>query len=116
MGKAAAMVGVTGAIMAFLGSIVGVAVGGAGVSAGADQAGLDILRGFGAMGMSGAGLAGALMAGAHRRWGPAIMIGSTALGLVLAFWSYAVGAVLLAVASYIVLRGDQEDLSGESGK
>jgi len=93
-----ALIGGFGALMGLFGAFMALFAGFVGVSAGADGAGSAAGDGAWAMVAAIIGLTGAFVARGRLRVGGGLLLGSAALGLLLAFWFYMVGAILLTTA------------------
>lgn len=93
-----ALIGGFGALMALFGAFMAMFAGGVGLSAGAAGAESMAGRGFGAVLAALLGLVGTFVARGRLRTGGALLFGSAAWGLLLVFWFYVVGAILLATA------------------
>lgn len=98
MHSVVAFIGGFGALMGLFGAAMALFAGFVGVSAGAAGAGAAAGDGVGAMVAAIIGLTGAFVARGRLRVGGGLLLGSAALGLLLALWFYAVAAILLTTA------------------
>ncbi|MDA1036568.1 MAG: hypothetical protein O3B65_06785 [Chloroflexi bacterium] len=110
MGKVVALVGTFGAFMALFGALVAMFTGGVGVVSGVDEGGSYAGRALGAALFAVVGLVGAVVARTHLRAGASALVVSSVLGVLLVWWFYLVGAILMLVAAGIAfwLRAEPE--------
>ena len=110
MGTIVALVGTFGSAMAFFGALMALFTGGLGVISGADEAGSLAGRSFGAVAAAFMGLAGSVVARTRLRVGASTLLASAVLGVLLIWWFYLVGAVLMLAAVGIAfwMRADPE--------
>ena len=101
MGKVVALVGTFGAVMALFGALVALFTGGVGLVSGIDEAGSYTGRGFGAAAVAVVGLIGASVARTHLRVGASALVASSVLGVLLVWWFYLIGAILMLAAAGI---------------
>ena len=95
------LIGGFGALMGLFGAFMGLFTGGVGISASADGAGSVAGQGFGAVVAAIIGMTGAFVARGRIRTGGALLLASAAMGMLLALWVYAVGAILLTAAGVL---------------
>ena len=105
MSKVVAMLGGFGAILALFGAIVVAFTGGVGVVWGVNDASSYAGRGMGAAVFAVVGLTGAVVALSHIRVGASLLIASSILGLLVVWWFYLVGAILMFSAAGIAFLG-----------
>jgi hypothetical protein len=103
VGIIVALVGGFGATLAFFGSLMALFTSGVGFSTGFDEAGDLGARAVGGLFASGIGLAGALTARNKLRLGAGLLIASAVVGMLLIFWFYVTGAVMLLTAAAMAL-------------
>ena len=110
MGKVVALVGTFGAVMALFGAIMALFTGGVGVASGVDEANTDAARSFGAVFFAVVGLVGANMARIRLRIGASMLVASSVFGMLLAWWFYLIGAILMLSAAGIAfwVRAESE--------
>ena len=101
MGKVVALVGTFGAVMALFGAFMAMFTGVVGVDSGADEAGSYAGRGFGAALVAIVGFVGAIIARTHLRVGAWMLVLSSVLGVLLVWWFYIVGAILMLASAGI---------------
>ena len=102
---AALIIGIFGSLAGFIGSIVAMFVGSVAGAFGADDSGLVVGLGLGALLMSIMGLVGAALVIARPRLSAAMMGTSAIVGFVLVFVAYILAAVLLLIAAILAFLG-----------
>ena len=111
---AALIVGIFGAIAAFIGSVFALLIGGLGGALGVEEAGTVVVGGSIALLMSIVGLIGAALSIAKPRVAAALMGISAIVGLIAVFAAYVLGTVLLIIAAILAFLGRQRDTEATS--
>lgn len=110
MSHVVALIGTFGGVMALFGAIMALFLGGVGVISGVDEANSFAARGFWAVFFAVVGLVGANVARRRLRVGAWMLVASSVLGVLLAWWFYLVGAILMLAAAGIAfwVRAESE--------
>ena len=99
------LVGLFGVAMATLGSLVAMFAGLVGLVVGGEGAGIQVGQSLIGISLAGVALVGAIKAVRHPRLGVLLLAGSGILGVVVVGAYYAVGTILLLIASLIAITG-----------
>ena len=105
MRTAALIIGIFGAIAAFIGSIFALIIGGIGGALGVDEAGTVVVAGWIALLMSIVALVGAALSIAKPKVAAALMVISAIVGVIAVFVAYVLGTVLLIIAAFLAYLG-----------